>query len=68
MELYHTSPHPPPWENIPTSVMTAHIDDSITTEEEFVWEVQRLWGQKSGGPSWMRTQHLWEWLQEHQAE
>ena len=54
---------PPPEDNIPTSVPPSQIDDSIPTEEEVKWEVQRLGGRRSGGTSRMRDEHLWEWLQ-----
>ena len=43
-----------------TSVMTANIDDSVPTEEEVEWEVWRIRGNRSSGPSRMRTKHLRE--------
>ena len=48
-----------------TSVMTANIDDSVPTEEEVEWAVRRIRGNRSSGPSRMRTKHLREWLREH---
>ena len=55
-------------ENIPTSVPPSKIDNSIPSEEEVKWAVQRLWGNWSVGPYHMCTKHLWEWLQEHWAQ
>ena len=46
---------------------TSSIDDSVPTEEEVKWVVQRLRGHRSGDPSQMRAEHLQEWLQEHIA-
>ena len=48
-ELY--CPVLPLGETVPVSVPPSPIDDSITTEEEFKWEVMRLRGHRSGGPS-----------------
>ena len=54
-------------ENIPTSMTPAHVDDSLTMEGEVEWVVRTLRGHRSGGPSWMRANHLQEWLQEHRV-
>ena len=62
-----TAPYPPLGENIPTSLLTYQIDDSITTEEEVKRAVWRLRGHRSLGPYRMRDEHLWEWLQENQT-
>ena len=63
-----TAPYPPAGDNIPMSVTPSHIDDSVTMEEEDEWSVRRLHGQRSGGTSCMRAEHLREWLWEHQVE
>ena len=52
-------------ETIPISVPPSQIDDSVPTEEEVEWAVCILRGHRSGCPSWMRSEHLQEWLQEH---
>ena len=57
----------PPGRKYPDIRNAANIDDSIPTEEEVEWVVQRLRGHRLGGPSRMRAEHLCEWLQEHQA-
>ena len=62
-ELYPAVP--PPRETIPISVPPSQIDDSVPTEEEVEWAVWILRGHRSGGPSWMRSEHLQEWLREH---
>ena len=64
-ELY--SALPPPGETIPTSVPPYPIDKSLPTYEEVKWAVRRLRGHRLGGPSHMRTEHLWEWLRDHRA-
>ena len=51
----------------PISVPPYPIDDSIPTDEEVEWEVHRLRGHRSGGPSWIHVEHLWEWLKEYIA-
>ena len=56
---------PPLGEKIPTSVMPAHVDDFVPTEEEVKWVVKRLQGHRSGGLSWMLVKHLRECLWEH---
>ena len=63
VELYRTIP--PPGDNILPSVTPAHVDNSVLMEEDVDWAVRRLWGQMSGGTSWMCAKHLQEWLQEH---
>ena len=50
MELYRAVP-PPLGDNIPTFVPPAQIDNYVPIEEEVGWEVQRLQGNRSGGPS-----------------
>ena len=66
-ERNSTTPYPPPGENISTSVMTDHVDDYVHIEEEVEWALQRLQGHRLGGPYRVSTNHLWEWLWEHQA-
>ena len=56
---------PPSGETIPTSVPPSKIEDSVPTEEEVKWAVQRLWGHWLGGPSRMRAENLQEWMWEH---
>ena len=65
MELYRIVP--PLGDNIPIPLTPAHIDDSVPTEEEVDWAVQRLRGHRLGFLSWMRNEHLWEWFREHLA-
>ena len=55
------------WDNTPTSVTTAHVNDSVPTENDVEWAVQRLQGHRSGDPSWMRAKHLQEWMQEQRV-
>ena len=64
-ELYRAVP--PLGETVPISVPPSQIDDSVTTEEEVKWELRRLQGHQSGGPSWMRAEHLREWKWENIA-
>ena len=66
MELYCAVT--PPGDDIPTSIPTSIIEDSIPTEEEVKWSVQRLWGKWSGGPFQMRAKNLREWLQDNQEQ
>ena len=54
MELYRDVTYP--GENIPTYVPPDQIDDSVLTEDEVKWEVQRLRGHRSVGPSQMHAQ------------
>ena len=68
VELYHAlPPPPPPGDSIPTSVTPDHVDDSVSTEEEVKWAVQRLRGHRLGGTYRMRAKYLREWLREHQV-
>ena len=62
------TPPPPRGEMIPISVPPSPINNSVPTEEEVEWEVRRLWGHRSGGPSQVRSENLREWLREHRAE
>ena len=57
-ELYRTATPPSPGETIPISVPPYPINDSVPTEEEVEWAVWRLRGNRSGGPSQMRAEHL----------
>ena len=65
-ELYRSVP--PSAETIPISVPTSPIDDSVPTDEEVEGAVRRLRGHQSGGPYYMRAEHLREWLREHRSE
>ena len=56
---------PPPRENIIISVDTLQVEDSVLTEEDIEWEVWRLRTNGYGGPSWIRSEHLWGWLREY---
>ena len=38
------------------------VDDSILEDEDIVWEVRRLWLNRSGVPSVIREEHLRQWL------
>ena len=40
------------------------MEDSVLTEEDIEWEVWRLRTNGYGGPSWIRSEHLWGWLRE----
>ena len=59
---------PPLGENIPFSVETFPVDDSVPTEEEMEWEVTRLLDHRSRGPSGMSSKHLKGWLAEAQKK
>ena len=52
-ELY--SQVPSPGENIPVTVEPAKIDDSVPKEDEIAAAVQKLWRNRSGGPSRIRA-------------
>ena len=56
VELYRAVP--PPGDNILTSMTPSNIDDYIPMEEEVEWEVQRLRGHRSGGPSRIHAEYL----------
>ena len=56
---------PRPGDNIPISVKPAHRNESVPTEEEVDWAVQRLQGHRSVFPYQMHANHLWKWLWEH---
>ena len=40
---------PPPGENIPVSVDTFPVEDSVTTEDDIEWAVKRLRNHRSRG-------------------
>ena len=42
------------------------MEESIPTENKIQWEVWNLMNNRSGGPSGMRAEHLWGWLEEAQ--
>ena len=53
---------PSPGENIPVTVEPEEIDNSVPTEDEIAEAVTKLWRNRSGGPSWIRAEHLKGWL------
>ena len=53
---------PSPGENIPVTVEPAEIDDSVPTEDKIAEAVTKLRRNRSGGPSWIRSEHLKGWL------
>ena len=67
-EDIHRAVPPPSGETIPISVTPFPINDSVPREEEFEGAARRLRGHQLRGPSWMRAEHLREWLLEHKAE
>ena len=60
LELYHHVP--PPWENIPISVDTFMVDDSVPTEDSIEWPVRSLGSNRSGGPYGIRLGNLQKFL------
>ena len=60
VELY--SQVPSPGDNIPVTVKPTEIDDSVPTEDEIAEAVTKLRRNRSGGPSWIRAEHLKGWL------
>ena len=46
------------------TVEPTHIDDSVPTEDEIEAAVKKLWRNRSGGPSRIRTEHVKGWLVE----
>ena len=60
VELYSSVPSP--GENIPISVYSFLVDDSVPTEEEIEWAVKRLQNYLSWGLSGMRAEHLKGWI------
>ena len=60
MDLY--SYISPPGANIPISVEPFLVDDSVATEDEIEWAVERLQNHCSGGTSVMRDKHLKGWI------
>ena len=55
-ELY--SRVPSPGENIPVTVEPEIIDDSVPKEDEIAAAVKKLRRNRSGGPSWIRAEHI----------
>ena len=53
---------PPPGENIPVTIRTFLVDESVTEEGEIEWAGKRLRNNRSGGPSRMRAGHIKRWL------
>ena len=53
----------PPGENLPISVETFSVDDSLPTEDDIEWAVTRLRNHRSGGGGFgMRAKHPKGWL------
>ena len=44
------------------------VEDSVTDNEDISWVVFRLHLNRSGGPSCMQAEHLFQWLQEATQE
>ena len=51
-----------PGENIPVTVTTAEVDDSVPMEDEIKYAVKKLMRNRSGGLSGMRAENLKGWL------
>ena len=60
VELY--SQVAPPGDNIPVTVTSSEVDDSVPTEDEIVEAVKKLRRNRSGGPPGIRAEHLKGWL------
>ena len=60
--LYHQLPSP--GYNIPISVDTFQVDDSVPMEDKVKWVVSRLRTNLSRGSSGIRVEHLREWVKE----
>ena len=59
---------PSPGGNIPVSVETFQVEESVPTEDKIEWLVKRLINHRSGGPSGIRVGHLKGWLAESRKE
>ena len=46
---------PPPGENIPLTIQTFQVDDSVPEEGDIEWLVKQLHNNRSGGPSRMQA-------------
>ena len=55
---------PPPGENIPISVDTFTVEDSVPTEYNIEWAVKQIRNHCSGGTSRMRAKHIKGWMVE----
>ena len=53
---------PNPGENISISVEPFPLYESVPTEDEIKWTLQKIRSNRSGGPYWMRAEHLRKWL------
>ena len=66
VEIYQNLPslgHP-----IPVDMTPLHVEDYVSEDKEISWVVQRLYLNRSGGPSDMRAGNPCQWLQEATQE
>ena len=51
-------------ENIPVPIYPFQVKESVPTEDEIEWKVQKIQNNRSRGPSGMQAEHLKGWLEE----
>ena len=60
VEFYQRPPPTPHGRNIPVALDRFPIDNLVPWEEEVVRAVQNLQLNRSGGPSGMRVENIWD--------